>query len=386
MLRCALRCGACTAFNAVSHTRSPLQLLPAEEKRGLEARVAAAASECTALQLLKFGRIIDVEALDRATGAAAATLAGGDGSDGVATSSSLAALQAEQASEDASASVALAAARARLTSLQTQLVAVTQAHTSALEHIAGLSARSAALDGELSGGSSRTLAGLQAVALHASLGMAGGDSAVAIGRAGGGLTSLSALAPTLTRIESAAASARATAVAAAVVSGAVDDTRDLHVSLGDPPLSAADVAAGLTLSYKGAGSVKSTVGATDDTLSQIQDAAEEERLAALTTRQSRAIYALRIELARLRSKGPAPPPPASSSATLGLLNAVPLLRKPKPAVAAPTRIVMPGVMAMLAARRSGVLASPSRPPTSPKIGAAVVLPVAGARLSTGTAP
>jgi len=230
------------------------------EKRAVEAQIAAVREQCAAVMLLKFGKPIDVEALDKATAASA---------------QSLASIADEQAGLERRAEADLAARRARLALLQEALTRLTRAHTGALEAAASLSARLEALEGELSG---RVDTGLNAVALHASLGTPLA-TAVAQGRLGAG--SLSALRPMM-----AAATKRALAAGA--------DAANLPAA----------VTQGLTLSAKAGGGGGGGGGA-DDSVARAQEAAERARLAQLVAHQSATLEGLRAQLAVLRTKSEA---------------------------------------------------------------------------------
>jgi hypothetical protein len=227
------------------------------EKRLVEAGIARVREECAAVMLLKFGKPIDVEALDKATAAA---------------SSDLASLAEEQLKFERGAEADLAERHARLAALQASLTALTRAHTGSLEAAASLSARLEALEGELSG---RVDTGLNAVALHASLGTPLA-TAVAQGKFGAG--SLSALRPVM-----------AAATKRALAAGAEPDSLNLPAA----------VTAGLTLSAKAGG------GGEDDSVAKAQEAAERARLAQLVAHQAATLEGLRAQLAVLRTKSEA---------------------------------------------------------------------------------
>ena len=151
---------------------------------------------------------------------------------------------------------------------QERLTGLTRVHTASLEAAASLQARLEALEGELSG---RVDTGLNAVALHATLGT---PLATAVAQGKLGASSLSALAPVM-----AAATKRATAAGA---------------DAGNLP---AAVTQGLRLS------AKASSGSADDSVAQKQEAAERARLSQLVAHQAATLEGLRAQLAVLRTKG-----------------------------------------------------------------------------------
>jgi len=239
--------------------------LLAMEKKRLETEIAGVRAQCEEIQILKFGKVIDVEALDRATGA---------------TATSLAAVAAEQDKAEAEAAKEMELAKKRLAILQDRLTELTRSHTAALENIATLQARVAALEGELSG---KSHSGLTAVALHATLGT-GLATAVANGKINA--HSLAALQPVLAK----GAQAKRLAGNAAQ----------------DPKNATSNVTLGLTLNG-GKGGISST----DESVAERQEAAERARLMELVSRQATLLEAMKAEAAMLKSKsGPAYVTPA----------------------------------------------------------------------------
>jgi hypothetical protein len=299
------------------------------EKRAKEAEVAAVRRATEEAMWVKFGQAVDLEALDRAKGAMAATLeSGGGGAEGTGPRG-IAALNEQLAAATAEAAAELAAARARLATQQEALTEITREHTTALEGVAGLAARGAALEAQLSG---KPAAGLQAVSLHAALGSAAADAAVALGRVGGGAgATTAALGPVLSRIAAAEAATRG--------GGGGGGGAELTIG-GAPgaPLTTAGVAAGLSLTSGGGGGGGSggggpSIGANDDSLSAAADAAEVEALAGLVRSQAAQIAAMRTEIALLRGKGPAPAPGTGGA----IVAAAPAPLGSPRAVAAPRR-------------------------------------------------
>jgi WD40 repeat protein len=263
------------------------------EKKALEAEIARVRTQCEEIMVLKFGRVIDVEALDRATGV---------------TAGSLATIQQEQTKAEHDASAEVDAARRHLAGLQDRLTALVRAHTQMLETLATLQARVSALEGELSG---NTPAGLTAVALHATLGT-GLATVIASGRVGA--HSLAALQPMLQK----GASARKAAMGGAAL---------------DPKHATSAVTLGLTLNSRaGAGGM----GASDETVAAKQEAAERERLVDLVARQAAVLEAMKAEMAMLKSKtGPAYVPPAPALlAMAGTARPAPAPRAPASATGA----------------------------------------------------
>lgn len=235
------------------------------EKKRLETEIAGVRSQCDEIQVLKFGKVIDVEALDRATGG---------------TANSLAAIAAEQEKAENEALHEMEIAKKRLGSLQDRLTECTRNHTAALETIATLQARVAAIEGELSG---KAHSGLTAVALHATLGT-GLATAVATGKINA--HSLAALQP--------------------VIAKGTQAKRLAGKSAQDPKNSTANVTMGLTLNG-GKGGISST----DESVAERQEAAERARLMELVSRQATLLEAMKAEAAMLKSKhGPAYVQPA----------------------------------------------------------------------------
>lgn len=244
----------------------------AADKKVIEAEIAATRTAITELQTLKFGRTIDVDALDRATGN---------------TTSTLAAVQAQQAALEAASAVELEAGRKRLVALQQDLTNLTRQHTALLETIATLQARLAALEGELSG---RPETGLAAVALHSTMGT-GVATAVASGKLG--VTSLAALQPIIAK-------------------GAAAKRGGSTAGASDSLNSTAFVTAGVTLnSSKGAGGVS----VRDESAAAAQDALERRRLAELVSSQAAVLESLRAEIAVLKMKGAGPEAAAAALAS-----------------------------------------------------------------------
>jgi hypothetical protein len=206
--------------------------------------------------VLKFGKVIDVDALDKAT---------------TTSSDQLLLLNQEQEEFEGGANIELDKRRSKLTSLQEELTALTRQHTVSLESAATLSARLEALEGELSG---KVDTGLHAVALHATLGT---PLATAVAQGKMGASSLSALAP--------------------VMSAA---TKRAQVFGSDPSNLPAAVTLGLKLSAKGGGP-----SSNDDSVAIKQEAAERARLAALVSHQAATLEGLRAQIAVLKTKSEA---------------------------------------------------------------------------------
>jgi WD40 repeat protein len=241
-----------------------LKALKTEERRlgkergSLEAEITEVRTKARELAILKFGKTLDLEALDRTTGTSADALSIVEG-------------EASKAAAEAEADVA--GVKARMAALQERLTAVTQAHTSALHTIAALTARHAALEGELSGRVDRSLV---AVALHATIG-----TPMAFGLAQpGAASSLSALGPSLSR--------------AGVTLGEGKEE-------GPDPNSTAAVVAGLALSGRHGASTDGPV-VTDPSIAAAQDAAEKTRLEMLVQEQGAQLAALQARVALLKSK------------------------------------------------------------------------------------
>ena len=250
----------------------------AAEAKTLKTAVSRAKAATTELGFLKFGRDVDVRALDEASGALAATLAGvepdANGEGGVI---SLKALELLMLSEAATAFSQENDERLRLRSAEDRVLAATAAHTSALDRAAQLAARMAALSSELSG---LPAAGLQAIALHGDIGTPMADAAVRIGRVGaGGPASLSSL-----------GTPRAPTV--------------IHTKVRE----------GLRLI-----SAARTSSGADDAVAAAQEAADLNRLSALIEAQAVTIDNLRMRATLLSRKGQSPAPPTFVAAD-GLLQ------------------------------------------------------------------
>jgi hypothetical protein len=106
------------------------------ETKRLQADIAKARTAAEELQILKFGRVIDQEALDRATSVSNA-----------ASAETSAAIMAAAVAQDAE----LAAIRKRTVEDQTRLLELTRQHTMLLEAVAALTGRLGALEASLSG-------------------------------------------------------------------------------------------------------------------------------------------------------------------------------------------------------------------------------------------
>lgn len=95
--------------------------------------------------ILKFGRLVDIDLLDKAAvsaAAAAASSASGGGGGGGTLASTTASLSYSLSPEDSNAQAAeLQAANAAIANASSDLLAVTRAHTAALEAIAVLTAK-----------------------------------------------------------------------------------------------------------------------------------------------------------------------------------------------------------------------------------------------------
>jgi len=106
------------------------------EIKRLQADIAKARTAAEELQILKFGRVIDQEALDRATSVST-----------TASAENSAAIMAAAATQDAE----LAAIRKRTVEDQARLLELTRQHTMLLEAVASLTGRLGALEASLSG-------------------------------------------------------------------------------------------------------------------------------------------------------------------------------------------------------------------------------------------
>lgn len=226
------------------------------EKKTVEARIKDVRAQVESIMVLKFGKVIDVDALDKAT---------------TTSSEQLLLLNQEQEEFEGGASSELEVRRSKLTTLQEELTALTKQHTVSLESAATLSARLEALEGELSG---KVDTGLHAVALHATLGT---PLATAVAQGKMGASSLSALAP--------------------VMSAA---TKRAQLFGSDPSNLPAAVTVGLKLSAKGGGPSNN-----DDSVAVKQEAAERARLAALVSHQAATLEGLRAQIAVLKTKSEA---------------------------------------------------------------------------------
>ena len=226
------------------------------EKKIVEAQIKNVRAQVESIMVLKFGKVIDVDALDKAT---------------TTSSDQLLLLNQEQEEFEGGANIELDSRRSKLTSLQEELTALTKQHTVSLESAATLSARLEALEGELSG---KVDTGLHAVALHATLGT---PLATAVAQGKMGASSLSALAP--------------------VMSAA---TKRAQVFGSDPSNLPAAVTLGLKLSAKGGGP-----SSNDDSVAIKQEAAERARLAALVSHQAATLEGLRAQIAVLKTKSEA---------------------------------------------------------------------------------
>jgi hypothetical protein len=131
------------------------------EKRRLEGLIAASRARAEELQQLKFGRVIDVAALDRATAAQSSAAEAVQGELGVAT-----------AAQDGE----VEALRREMARHQAELLSLTRTHTVLLEETAFLVGRQAALEATLSG---RTEAAADATALSLALGATSAPGALA---------------------------------------------------------------------------------------------------------------------------------------------------------------------------------------------------------------
>jgi hypothetical protein len=226
------------------------------EKKTVEARIKDVRAQVESIMVLKFGKVIDVDALDKAT---------------TTSSEQLLLLNQEQEEFEGGASSELEVRRSKLTSLQEELTALTKQHTISLESAATLSARLEALEGELSG---KVDTGLHAVALHATLGT---PLATAVAQGKMGASSLSALAPVMTAA-----------------------TKRAQLFGSDPSNLPAAVTVGLKLSAKGGGPSNN-----DDSVAVKQEAAERARLAALVSHQAATLEGLRAQIAVLKTKSEA---------------------------------------------------------------------------------
>ena len=128
--------------------RSPLT--PAQErtlaaaKKTLTASIQAQRTACDELMILKFGRLVDIDLLDKAavSAAAAAASSASGGGGGGALAATTASLSYSLSPEDSHAQAAeLQAANAAIANASADLLAVTRAHTAALESIAVLTAK-----------------------------------------------------------------------------------------------------------------------------------------------------------------------------------------------------------------------------------------------------
>lgn len=272
--RLRARIGELEGENA--RTAAGLKALKGEERRlardksGLEAEIAEVRKASHDMQVLKFGKVIDLELLDRSTGLSA---------------DALSKVVAETHVYESQQAVEVAAVKVRLAALNDQLTAATVAHTAVLESIATLTARQAALEAELSG---RVDKGLTAVALHATLG-----TPLATGLASaGGTVSLAAMTPALHR-----AGVRLDEPAGAQAMAAAMDRKDYE------PNSTAAVIAGLTLSGRGGNSSARGPVVKDEAAAARQDEEETAALQELVAKQERELAELRAHVALLKGKG-----------------------------------------------------------------------------------
>ena len=226
------------------------------EKKTVEARIKDVRAQVESIMVLKFGKVIDVDSLDKAT---------------TTSSEQLLLLNQEQEEFEGGANAELEIRRSKLTMLQEELTALTKQHTISLESAATLSARLEALEGELSG---KVDTGLHAVALHATLGT---PLATAVAQGKMGASSLSALAPVMTAA-----------------------TKRAQLFGSDPSNLPAAVTVGLKLSAKGGGP-----SSNDDSVAVKQEAAERARLAALVSHQAATLEGLRAQIAVLKTKSEA---------------------------------------------------------------------------------
>jgi predicted nucleic acid-binding Zn-ribbon protein len=292
------------------------------ERKRLEGEIAASRSKCDDLQMLKFGRVIDVDALDRATNVSTTAA--------TEVHASISAANAEYDTE-------IAEVRRRMAGHQEELLELTRKHTMLLETVATLTAKQNALEAQLSGkadlatdttalasalGATHVLvgAGAQTTSGHHHKSRARANSTTSTNTS----SNIKPLAGVL--------SSHGGGGPASVVSGAQSGAVKIGmINVAALTRSMASVGATRTHSTrKGAATgLSATMGGhsnvvvSDSATVARSDAAERSKLLDTVRSQAQQIEELRSEIAGLRRKGgvvhvprvPAPLPPPSPSAS-----------------------------------------------------------------------
>lgn len=269
------------------------------EKRKLENEIAEASKRAEDLQLLKFGRVVDVDALDRATNVSNAA--------SMELHQSIATTAAAQDAE-------LAAIKAKMAADQERLLELTRQHTRLLETVATLTARQAALEAQLSGKAQRaTDTTSLATALGATQILVGDEAPEkplqtvksATSSVLDGLHSIKPL-PGMHSVPHAGLPSTASLTNANAVKIGLINAAALHRSLA----SSANVrSAAAATARKGAVGLSTTLGGhsgivvTDAAALMRGDAAERSKMIAVVKSQAAQIEQMRTELANLKRKG-----------------------------------------------------------------------------------
>ena len=279
------------------------------DKKRLEAEIAASRQRCDELQMLKFGKLIDIDALDRATSVSTAAVAE---------------MSATISSTNAEFDAEIVAVKNKMTIAQERLLELTRQHTRLLETIAALTAKQNALEASLSG---RSHAAADTTALASAL----GATKVLVSDRGDDIgveSSLTSIGGSLIRssstpikplgelgVTSSMSSMQPQSNAVKIGMINVAALNRTLASLGKP-------AASTLRGSKAGGGVSAGITVADAASTARSDALERARLVDTVRVQAQQIAEMKAEIAALRRKGtaihvprhPNPAPAASGSA------------------------------------------------------------------------